>query len=100
MCFRYFWKVLIDPISNTGVAFLGVNNFVTTGAFDVDSQLLSAETTNSLDFANQRIQKCSQLVKGGTYRGDGNVNFLFVDFWSIGDIVEVVQEYNVALGEN
>ena len=85
--------------TTTTGAFLGVNNFVTANDLDIENQLLTAEITNALDFANQRIQKCSQVVKSQPYRGDGEVNMLFVDFWSVGDIIQVVQEYNEALGD-
>lgn len=86
--------------TTTTGAFLGVNSFVTASALQgLDEQLLDAETANSLDFANQRLQDCSQVVQEGVYQGDGKVNMLYVDFWDQGDIVQLVQEYNRDLGE-
>jgi hypothetical protein len=85
--------------TTTTGAFFGVNNFVTSKMLDTKSQAIDAETTNFLDFANQRIQKCREVFNTQPYRGEGDVNLFFIDYWSIGDVVQVVQEYNRNLGE-
>lgn len=85
--------------SSTGV-FFAVNNFVTSStadAFSTDVEATAAEV-NALDFANRRIKKCAALIQEGPYRGEGDVNVMYVDYWSIGDIVQVVQEHNQNLG--
>lgn len=90
--------VITRGATTTTGAFYGVNNFVAAEAFEIENQRAAAVIANSLDFAKDRLQACSELVQAGTYLGDGDVNMLSVDFWSIGDIVQVVQEYNRDLG--
>ena len=87
--------------ASTGV-FFAVNNFVTpqsAAAFlGESSPEVVARTVNARDFASERIQNCATFIAEGAYRGEDDVNILYVDFWSVGDIVEVVQEHNRNLG--
>jgi len=117
--FRYFqetnWDFAsIDALANTQEscpvtrgattstgAFYGVNDMVTlkdAAAVDLDLLVEKATATNSYDFAKNRIQDCQQVLEAGTYFGDDDVNVIYVDFWSLGDIVQVVQEHNRDLG--
>ena len=87
--------------ASTG-AFFAVNNFVTAqgaAAFLSESPpVVVAETVNAKDFASERIENCAAWIQEGPYRGEGDVNVMFVDYWSVGDMVEVVQEHNLGLG--
>jgi hypothetical protein len=51
-----------------------------------------AEVINVKDFLQTRLEACTERVGRRT-------NLLAVDFWSIGDVVEVVNIYNSALPE-
>lgn len=66
--------------------FLAVNSFVTPPSQSV------AKTVNSLKFARTRLESCSTL------NDSANVNLIFADFWSEGDLPQLAQEHNVALG--
>ena len=81
-------------------SFFAVNNFVTLDTFDsLDKQLEAAATANALEFANQRLKQCARLhQRQGNNNRDSQVNMLYVDFWDLGDIVQVVQEHNQNLG--
>lgn len=46
---------------------------------------------NEYNYASGRIDTCSSL------NGDMDVNFIYVDFWSEGDIPRLVQERNTAM---
>ena len=87
--------------TSTGV-FFAVNNFVTAqgaAAFLSESPPeVVAQTVNARDFASERIQNCAAWIQEGPYRGEGDVNVMFVDYWSVGDMIEVVQEHNRELG--
>ena len=95
----YSCLVTRGAVASTG-AFFSVNNFVTFsgGAFLSDPEAIAA-TANALDFAQTRIRDCEALIQAGPYRGEGDVNVMYVDYWSIGDMVQVVQEHNRDLGE-
>jgi len=67
-------------------AFLGVNNFIKLPSLNKAPEL------NSFDFLSQRVQDCVAHNKGWA------VSFLYVDFWSVGNVLEYVQEYNRELG--
>jgi hypothetical protein len=66
--------------------FLAVNSFVTPPSQSV------AATLNSLDFARTRLKRCSSL------NDSANVNIIFADYWSEGELPRLAQEHNVALG--
>lgn len=66
--------------------FLAVNSFVTPPSQSV------AETVNSLEFARTRLERCSSL------NDSADVNIIFADFWSKGELPQLAQEHNVALG--
>ena len=70
--------------SNTS-PFLAINSFVTP-----PSQL-AAETLNSLEFARARLETCSSL------NDSADINLMFADFWSVGELPQLAQEHNVAL---
>ena len=66
--------------------FFGVNSFVTPPSES------DAETINSRDFLETHLQVCSGAA-------GLDVNLMYVDFWHVGDLPEVVQTYNKALGQ-
>uniref|UniRef100_A0A7S0PSU8 Phosphatidylinositol-specific phospholipase C X domain-containing protein n=1 Tax=Asterionellopsis glacialis TaxID=33640 RepID=A0A7S0PSU8_9STRA len=68
------------PVDQRG--FLGVTNFVTPPEEDV------AKEINTRAFIEQRLQDCSEV------NNNQNINIFFIDFWSIGDAVEVTLEEN------
>lgn len=49
-----------------------------------------AEVVNMKDFLQNRLDGCTEIIGRRT-------NLLAVDFWSIGDVVEVVNSNNAAL---
>ncbi len=51
-----------------------------------------AEVINMKDFLQTRLDACTEMIGRRT-------NLLAVDFWSIGDVVEVVNSNNAALAE-
>ena len=72
------------PFTDTH-AFFGINSFVTPPIQEVSRKL------NSLKFASKRIRDCSQRI-------GMDPNFIYADFWSEGDLPQVVQEHNKDLG--
>jgi hypothetical protein len=70
---------------NASKTFFGVNNFVTPPA------QASAKTVNEVEFAKNRIETCSQLNE------NLDVNFIYADFWSEGDLPRLTQEHNTEL---
>lgn len=71
---------------NGGADFYSVNNFV-TGFFGPSSS--AAETINEKEFLKTRIQTCKNVMKS-------DPNFINVDYWQKGDLVEVAMEENIA----
>jgi len=70
----------------SGQGFFAVTHFLTFPQESVASAL------NDKEFVQQRLQDCSNY-------NDGLVpNVLLVDFWSVGDVLEVTQQHNKALG--
>lgn len=65
--------------------FFGVNSFVTP------PDQSAARTVNSYDFAKLRMETCSDLNE---YL---DVNFIYADYWSEGDLPRLTQEHNTAL---
>lgn len=65
--------------------FFGLNNFVSTPT------LAAAQTMNTFDFIQNRIEACSTL------NDNLDVNFVYVNYWSVGDLPQLVQEKNTAL---
>lgn len=66
--------------------FFGVNNFVSPPS-QTNSRVL-----NSLDFSKKRIEECGK-------QQNRNVNFIYADFWSEGDLPELVQSHNLNLAK-
>ena len=69
----------------SGKTFFGVNNFVTS------PDQAAARTLNSYDFAKTRIEECSAI------HGNLDVNMIFADFWSEGELPKLAQDHNTAL---
>lgn len=67
--------------------FFILNHFAgsSTSFFPEESTALEVNQINAL---TSRVEACSELYSGRI------VNFIAVDFWSLGDTVEFVQEYN------
>jgi hypothetical protein len=65
--------------------FFAINSFVT-----LPSQT-DAATLNSLSFAETRLEACSAL------NDSADVNLIFADFWSEGDLPRLAQQHNTAL---
>eukprot|EP00550_Attheya_septentrionalis_P007457 CAMPEP_0198295902 /NCGR_PEP_ID=MMETSP1449-20131203/30185_1 /TAXON_ID=420275 /ORGANISM="Attheya septentrionalis, Strain CCMP2084" /LENGTH=375 /DNA_ID=CAMNT_0043996337 /DNA_START=111 /DNA_END=1238 /DNA_ORIENTATION=+ len=65
--------------------FLGINLFINPPNPD------AAEVTSEKEYVGSRISECSSIRKK-------NPNMLIVDFWSLGDLPEVTQNHNRALG--
>eukprot|EP00536_Pseudo-nitzschia_multiseries_P003643 jgi/Psemu1/302077/fgenesh1_kg.57_\ len=63
--------------------FVGLNNFVSPPSQS------SAEKLNGYTHASDYIDTCGELL--GT-----DINFVLVDFWSVGDLPQVTQEHNAA----
>jgi hypothetical protein len=68
-----------------GKTFFGLNNFVTP------PDQSAARTVNSYNFAKLRMETCSEL------NDSLDVNFIYADYWSEGDLPRVTQEHNTAL---
>jgi hypothetical protein len=64
--------------------FFGVNNFVSPPS-QGNSRVL-----NSMEFAKDRIDACSK-------QHNRDVNFIYADFWSEGDLPQLVQSHNLDL---
>lgn len=69
--------------------FFALNAFLTIPSRDVSSSLL-----NTKAFLQDHIQACSDINDGL------DVNVVFVDFWSEGNLPEVVQIHNWRLGQS
>eukprot|EP00978_Attheya_sp_CCMP212_P041455 scaffold237949_cov54-Attheya_sp.AAC.10 len=65
--------------------FLGINLFINPPNPD------AAEVMSEKEYVGSRISECSSIRKK-------NPNMLIVDFWSLGDLPEVTQNHNRALG--
>lgn len=68
-----------------GKTFFGVNSFVTPPDQN------AARTANSYDFAKLRLETCSETNE------NLDVNFIYADYWSEGDLPRLTQEHNAAL---
>ena len=77
------------PANAIQKTFFGMNNFVTPSTAPPPKS--AADTSNSYEFIKDRIATCTELNNGQ------NPNFVLVDFWSKGDLVQVTQEHNAAL---
>jgi hypothetical protein len=76
------------PRGATGQAdFFGIN------LFTLIPQESEAPITNSKDFIEHQIEMCTE------YQSGIDVDIIYVDFWDIGDAVEVVQERNIQRGQ-
>lgn len=64
--------------------FIGLNNFVSPPSRS------SAETLNEYSAASEYVETCTALLKT-------DINFLLVDFWSVGEVPRVTQDHNRAL---
>lgn len=67
--------------------FFAVNNFVT----NILPSKTAAAMVNKQDFLLKHIDACAEM-------NNMTVNVVFIDFWNIGNLVQVAQEYNTALG--
>ena len=89
-----------SPMFTSTGAFFGLSNYVTIIGSN-NKQKVSTQA-NQRDFLQKRIDACSKSALTDSYNPaipkTGDVNFLYVDFWSLGDVVEVVQSHNRALG--
>jgi hypothetical protein len=65
--------------------FFAINSFVTPPSRS------AAETLNSLEYAKTRLETCSSL------NDSADVNLIFADFWSVGELPQLAQEHNAAL---
>jgi hypothetical protein len=72
--------------ASSSLDFFAVTSFVTPPSEN------EAATINSRDFLEERMQACSEST-------GLDVNIMYVDFWHDGDLPEVVQTYNKALGQ-
>lgn len=92
-------KIQRGAFRSTG-AFFGVNNFLTV--LSNTERKEASLILNQKDFAYKRIADCKESAEIDPYNPSnpkqGDVNFLFVDYWSFGDIIEVVQTHNEHLG--
>jgi len=73
-----------NPVESRG--FLGISNFVSPPDED------TAKEINTREFIEKRLEDCS------TFNNNMDINALLIDFWSIGDLLEVTQEHNKKLG--
>jgi hypothetical protein len=72
--------------------FFGMNAFVTAGPIGLPSKS-AAEVVNSFSFLEELVEEC-------TSRNGLNVaNIVWVDFWSIGDLVRLAQQLNEEYAE-
>lgn len=71
--------------AGSSMDFFAVTSFLTPPS---ESESVAINAQAALE---SRIQACSQ------YNGGLDVNVLYVDFWNIGDLPQVVQEHNKAL---
>jgi len=68
-----------------GKTFFGINNFISP------PDQAEAKTVNEYEFAKNRIATCSDVNEGL------DVNFIYADFWSEGDLPRLTQEHNAGL---
>ena len=66
-------------------AFLGVNNFLKLPSRN------NTPSLNALEFLKPRVAACSAVNENTA------VSFLYVDFWSIGKVLEYVNTHNMGL---
>jgi hypothetical protein len=71
----------------------GSNHFFAVNSFVTPSSQSTSETINSRDFANRRIDTCSRVNRNRT------VTTYYVDFWSLGEVPQMVQARNAALAQ-
>jgi hypothetical protein len=69
-----------------------LNNHFAGGFFGLPSRDV-AEEINTYDTLQTRIEACTRVAGRRT-------NLLAVDFWSIGDVVALVNDYNAKLEDN
>lgn len=69
--------------------FMLSNHWAGGGLFGLPDDDVSREV-NTANVLSARLDACEQMLGKRT-------NFLMVDFWSIGDVMQVVNEYNAAL---
>ena len=71
------------------------NSFFISNHFGNDEYGLPSYSTaveaNTVQNLQIRLDACNQMV-------GRRVNFLVVDFWSVGNVLDVVNSYNMALG--
>ncbi|GAX25139.1 hypothetical protein FisN_10Lh344 [Fistulifera solaris] len=67
-------------------SFFGVNVFTRVANSEASTEL------NDAAFLRQHIETCS------TVNGGKDPNLLLVDFWNVGGVIQVAQEYNAQLG--
>lgn len=76
----------IDRGANGMQYFYAINDFVT----DPLPSRSAAETLNSKSFLENLIDSCGSIE-------NRDVNVVFIDFWEVGDLVEVTQRHNLNL---
>jgi hypothetical protein len=76
------------PRGASGRANFYAINLFTEVPYEQDSMI-----TNSKEFIESQMVNCSEFQYGV------DVNIAYVDFWEIGDMVEVTQEHNKKLGD-
>lgn len=67
--------------------FFAINNFIT----DILPSKPDAEIINQKAFVEKHMHECDKFNNLST-------SIIFVDFWNYGNLVEIQQEYNIALG--
>mmetsp|Transcript_58066 Transcript_58066/g.173301 ORF Transcript_58066/g.173301 Transcript_58066/m.173301 type:complete len:91 (+) Transcript_58066:1343-1615(+) len=65
----------------------GLKNFLNVNSFVTPPNSIAAQEANNLGFAKERLSKCSSMT--GLLP-----NFITVDFWSEGDLPQLVQMVN------
>lgn len=69
----------------------GFKNFFAVNSFTTLPDIDEARIVNTRQFLEDRNEACSAL------NGDLDVNIVYIDFWGVGDVLEVVQERNKQL---
>lgn len=69
----------------------GSNHFFAVNSFVAVDKISTSVTINSKNFANRRIDDCSSVNENLP------VTTYYVDFWSLGDVPQMVQARNAAL---
>ena len=72
--------------ANSRRRFFGLNNFITLPSFE------AADIVNQEAFVSQHVQACETM-------NDLDVNFVYVDFWTRGNLPQYVQNANRVLGD-